>query len=219
MRSHLAARQQIYCIRHRGDLVHVVGYQDAGEAQHVVQAADQPQDDAERNGIQAYEGFVVDEDLGIHDDGTGERDTPPHAAGELGGHELRRPAKPHRLQLGQHQLADQPPRKIRVLPQRERHVLEDVQVGEQRPVLEQHPHAPAQRVQRGAAHRAHVLSRDDQAPRVRAQLPGDKTEERGLAGSARSHDRGDPAGHDVHVESVEDRPPVDCVAQIADLDD
>ena len=106
-----------------------------------------------------------------------------------------------------------------MLAQRERHVLEDVQVGEQRAVLEQHAHAPAQRVQPGAPQRAHVLSRDDQAARVRAQLPGDQTQERGLAGAARSHDRGDPAGRDVHVEPVEDRPPVDGIVQIADLDD
>ena len=56
-------------------------------------------------------------------------------------------AQADRVQLRQHDGADQALRQPRVLAQRERDVLEHVDVGEQRAVLEQHAHAPAQRIE------------------------------------------------------------------------
>ncbi len=138
---------KIHRVGHRRDLRHVVRHHDAGEAERVVQAANQAQDDAHRDRVEADEGLVVDQDLRVHDDRARQRDAPRHAAGELRGHQLRGAAQTDRLQLGEHQLADQPLRQIRVLAQREGDVLEHVQIGEQRAVLEQHAHAPAQHVQ------------------------------------------------------------------------
>ena len=48
------------------------------------------------------------------------------------------------LELHQHQAAQHGLRQARMFAHRESHVLEDIQVSEQRAVLEQHAHAPAQ---------------------------------------------------------------------------
>ena len=137
-------------------------HHDAGQPERIVQAADQAQDDAERNRIETDEGLIVDEDLRIHDDRARERHAARHAAGKLRGHERRRAAQAHRLQLGEHDQTDQPLRQIGVLAQRKGDVLEDAQVREERAVLEQHAHALAQRIQGIAAHGAHVLPGDEQ---------------------------------------------------------
>ena len=60
------------------------------------------------------------------------------------GLESRGAAQADGLQLDEHDAAQQPLRQPRVLAQRERDVLEHVEVGEQRAVLEQHADAPAQ---------------------------------------------------------------------------
>ena len=57
------------------------------------------------------------------------------------------PRRPDRVQLREHEVAHQPLRQPGVLAQREGDVLEHVEVGEQRAVLEQHAHLPAQRVE------------------------------------------------------------------------
>ena len=46
-RDHFAARQQEYLIRDGGDLLHIVRDDDAGDAQRIVQAANQTQNDAQ----------------------------------------------------------------------------------------------------------------------------------------------------------------------------
>ena len=112
----------------------------------VVHVLDESQDHAEGDRIETDERLVVDQQFRIHDDGARQRHAPRHAAGELGGHQIRRAAQADRLQLGEHQLADQGFGQIGVLAHRESDVLEHVHVGEQRAVLEQHAHALAQRV-------------------------------------------------------------------------
>ena len=64
------------------------------------------------------------------------------------GHQLRRAAQADRVELHQHQVADQLVGQVGVLAQRERDVLEHRQVGEQRAELEQHADLAAQREQR-----------------------------------------------------------------------
>ena len=124
-------------------------------------------------GIEPDEGLVVDEHLGVHHDRARERHAPRHAAGELRRHQPRGAAQAHGVQLRQHERADQPLRQVRVLAQREGDVLEDVEIREQRAVLEQHAHAPAQRVEL-AARRS-----------VRDVPPVDTRRCRGRAGSGR----------------------------------
>ena len=59
-------------------------------------------------------------------------------------------------------------RQVGVLAHREGDVLEHVEVGEQRAVLKQHPHALAQRVHRRGAQRGEVAAEDQHLPAVGA---------------------------------------------------
>ena len=135
---------------------------------------DEPQDEAERDRIEPDERLVVEQNLGIHDDGARQRHAPRHAAGELRRHERRGAAQADCLQLGEHQPADQRLGQVGVLAHRERDVLEDVQVGEQRAVLEQHAHAPAQRVDSGTAESREILAEDQHPAAVGEGLRRDE---------------------------------------------
>ncbi len=125
------------------------------------------------------------------------------------------PRRPTACSLVSTTRADQPLGQARVLAQRERHVLEDVDVREQRAVLEQHAHAPAQRVQRCAVESRDVAAVDDDLARVGVDLPGDQPQQRGLAGAARTHDGRDRAPADADVEPAEDRLAVHGVVHAA----
>jgi hypothetical protein len=105
-----------------------------------------------------------------------------------------------------------------VLAQRERHILEYVLVGEQRAVLKQHAHAPAQRIQLRAAQVADVDAVEQHLALVGPHLPGDQLEERRLAGAARPHDGRDAAACDLQVQPGEDRAPADRIVNIANFD-
>ena len=76
------------------------------------------------------------------------RAMPPESSAGIS---VRGAAQPHRMQLHQHERADERLRQIRVLAHRKRDVLEHVEIGEQRAVLEQHAHALAQRDRSRAA--------------------------------------------------------------------
>ena len=134
-------------VREDRQLLDVVRHDDAGDAERVVHLPHQPHDHAHRDRIEAGERLVVDQHLRIGRHRARERHAPRHAAGQLRGHQPRRAAQADGLQLRQHDVADQRFGQIGVLAQRERDVLEHVDVREQRAVLEQHAHAPAQRVQ------------------------------------------------------------------------
>ena len=64
-------------------LVHVVGHHDRGQAERLVQAADQLDDLVERDRVEAGEGLVVHHQLRIGGDGARERHAPRHAAREV----------------------------------------------------------------------------------------------------------------------------------------
>jgi len=73
------------------------------------------------------------------------------------------------MQLGEHQIAHESFRKPGVLAQRKGDVLEHVEVGEQRAVLEQHAHPPAQREQLPPAEARDVAAlHQDPAPSGRS---------------------------------------------------
>ena len=119
------------------------------------------------------------------------------------------------MQLHEHDVAYQAFRKPGVLTQRERDVLEHVEVGEQRAVLKQHAHAPAQRVQRAPVEGADVAAVDDHLPGVGEYLSRHEPQQRRLARTARAHDRRHLAAPDGDVEPAEDRFAVDGVVDAA----
>jgi hypothetical protein len=66
-----------------------------------------------------------------------------HAARELARNAARGPAQAHGLQLRHHDVAQEALRQACVLAQRKCDVFVHVEIGQQRAILEQHPHAPA----------------------------------------------------------------------------
>ena len=153
-RHDLAVRQDVAHVGDLRNLAHVVRDHDAADAERVVQRADQAHHHAHRDRVEAGERLVVEQDLRIHDDGAGQRHAPGHAARQLLRLQMGRAAQPDRMQLREHEVADDALRQPGVLAQREGDVLEHVEVGQQRAVLEQHAHAPAQRVEIAPLQRA-----------------------------------------------------------------
>ena len=129
------------------DRLQFVRHQHAGDAERLVERADQFQHLVQRHRIEADEGLVIENQHRIEHDRPRQRHAPRHATGQLVRHQPRRAAQAHRLQLQQHQVADQHLRQFGVLAQRKRHVLEHVEIGQQGRVLEQVADAFAQLVQ------------------------------------------------------------------------
>jgi hypothetical protein len=140
------------------------------------------------------------------------------ASGQFLRHELLRPTQAHGLELHQHQATQHGLGKTRMFAHRERHVLEHVQIGEQRAVLEQHAHALAQREQLTGGKRAHVLPQHLHRAGRRPYLAREQSQQRGLARAAGPHHCGDAALPDGQIEPVEDLPGADAVAHSTDLD-
>jgi hypothetical protein len=213
----LALRKQKAVMRDGRQLVHVVRDDDRGDAQCLVHLLDEPADDPHGDGIEADEGLVVDEDVGIHDDRPGQGDATRHAARELGRHQPRGPPQTDGMQLREHQVPHERLGQLRVRAQWKGDVFVDIHVGEQRPVLEQHAHAASHGEQFLVRHLRDVLAEHADVAALGVDLPGDELEQRRLAGARGAHDRGDPAAASGDVESVEDRAAADGVAHISDL--
>src|SRR5688500_15719579 len=100
-------------------LLHIVGHHDGGQAERLVQAADQLDDLVERDRVQAGEGLVVHEELRVGGDRARERHAARHAAREVAGHHLACAAQADGVQLHQHQALDQLFGHLEILADRE----------------------------------------------------------------------------------------------------
>ncbi|MNC33032.1 hypothetical protein D3C75_814130 [compost metagenome] len=87
--------------------------------------------------------------------------------------------------------------------QRERDVLEHIEVGEQRAALEQHAHLLAGVEQVAARQRRQVLPGNPYLTARGAQLCAHQAEQRGLAAPRWPHDAGDLAARDADVHVAE----------------
>ena len=117
-------------------LVDVMGDDEGGHAESVVQAPDQASDDASRDGVKAREGLVIHHQHGIERDGAGQRHPPGHAAGQLRGRQSRRAAQTHRLELHQHEVANHGFGQFGLLPIGKGDIVEDAEISEERAELE-----------------------------------------------------------------------------------
>jgi hypothetical protein len=131
LRGDAAVGQHDHLVGDAEGLFQVVRDDDAGDAQRVVQLADQLGRRAQRNGVEAGERLVVHHQVGIERDGARQRDAARHAARHLAGHQVARAAQADGIELHQHDVAHQRLGQLRVLTQRERHVVEHRHVGEQ----------------------------------------------------------------------------------------
>src|SRR6202022_2102238 len=105
-----------------------------------------------------------------------------------------------RLQLGEHQPADQRLGQVRMLAYRESNILEHADVGQQGTVLKQHAHPFAQGVDLGGARLLDITAHYDHLADIGKDLTRDQSQQRGFAGTARSHDRGNAAPADLDVQ-------------------
>jgi len=183
-----------------------VGDHDTGDPQGVVEQADQAHQDTHGDGVLAGERLVVHEDLRVQGNRPGQCDAALHAAGELVGHQLDGTAQPHRLQLHQYDVADHLLGQAGMHAQRERDVLEHVEIGEQRAALEQHAHLLAHVEQLAAREARQVVpGHPDLAPGGH-QLGGDQAQQGRLATAGRPHDGRDLASRNGDIDVVEDTP-------------
>src|SRR5690606_9188952 len=105
------------------------------------------------------------------------------------------------LQLREYDVADERFRQSGMLAQRERHVLEHIEIREQRAGLEQHAHAQAQSVQLATAETRDIHAVEQHLAAVWADLPRDQAQQRRLARAARAHDRRHAATVDGEVQA------------------
>src|SRR5690606_11934235 len=91
-------------------------------------------------------------------------------------------------------------------------------IGEQRAVLEQEPHPPAQRVKRVSVERGDVVAIDTNGAGVRTQLTGYEAQQRGLGSAAGSNEGGDPAAWDVDVHAIREHLVAAAIPEAAYLD-
>ncbi|MCY1395091.1 hypothetical protein D9M71_100200 [compost metagenome] len=180
-----------------------MGNHDAGDAQRIVEQANQTHQNAHGDGVLADKGFVVHENLWIERNRPGQRDPALHAAGKLVGHQFDGTAQTHGLQFKQDDVADHFFRQLRVNPQRKRDILEDIEVGKQRATLKQHTHMLARIEQVAARQFRQVLTVDPYFAPGRPQLGPHQTQKRGLAAPGRPHDAGDLASRDTDIDIIE----------------
>ena len=102
--------------------------------------------DAHRDRVEAGERLVVHDQFRIERGGADHGHAARHAAGNLTRFQLGGIAQTDRVELHQHQVADQLFRQIGMLAQGKRDVVKHGQIGEQRAELEQHAHFAAQTV-------------------------------------------------------------------------
>ena len=200
-------------------LLDVVRHDDAGDAERLVELLDQPRGDAHGDRVEAGEGLVVEHQFGVERDRARQRDAARHATGDLAGHQVARAAQPDRVQLHQHQVADHRLGDRRVLAQREGDVVEHRQVGEQRPELEQHPHATTRGVETVAVQRGEVDAVEQHAALHRPDLPGDQAQHGRLAAAGGAHQRDHAAARHDQVHVAQDHPVAIARAHALELDE
>jgi hypothetical protein len=113
-------------------------------------------------------------------------------------------AQADRVELEQHQVADQLFGQVGVLAQREGDVVEHGQVGEQRAELEQHAHLAAQAVQAVGVELVHHFAADRHFALLRADLAADQAQHGGLAAAGTTHDGDDLPAREVHAQVRQD---------------
>ena len=185
-------------------LLHVVGHHDRGQAERVVQAADQLDDLVERDRVEAGEGLVVHHQLRVGGDGARERHAPRHAAREVARHHVARAAQADRVQLHQHQAPHQLLGQVEVLADREGDVVVHREVAEQARGLEHHADLEAQLVELVGVELVHVLARDRDRAARGLELAADQLQQRGLARAAAAEDRHHLAARDVERQAAQD---------------
>ena len=198
--------------------VQVMGNDHAGQAQGVIQITDQPGGHAQRDRVQAREGFVVKHQIRVQRDRPRQGHAPRHAARHLGRHQVARATQAHGIELHQDQITDHRLRQPGVLAQGEGHVFENRQIGEQGAELEQHAHAAAHGVELIKIKPRQILAIEQDLACYRTNLPAEQAQHRGLA-AARGTDEGQYlAARDAQVHLFQNHALAIAAADLAQFD-
>ncbi len=124
------------------DLGDLVADHDRGEAELLVQLQDQVVNGVDENGVEARGRLVEEDDLGLVDEGPGDRHALAHAARDLRRVLVAHAGQAHLLELLLDAALDLACRQARLFPQREGDVVGHRHRVEEGPALEYDPVAP-----------------------------------------------------------------------------
>lgn len=218
MAQHLGIPDHIDVIGDAGGFSQVMRDHHAGDPQRIIEQTDQPHQNAHGNRILAHERLVIQQDLRVHRDGAGQRNTTLHAPRQLVRHQFQRPTQTDGLQFHQDNVTNHFFGELGVHTQRECHVLEHVEIGEQRTALKQHAHLLAHVEQLITRQLRQADTRDANIASRGPQLGSDQAQQGRLAAAGGAHDAGDLAARDADVDLVENRPRATLKADALQLD-
>ncbi len=192
---------QHHAVGHLERFFLVVGDEDRGDVQVVVQFAQPAPQLLPHLGVERAEGLVEQQHARLHRQRAGERDALALAAGELRRKAVGQPVELHQVQQFMHLVRDLLLRRAlaaRLHAHAEGHVVEHRHVAEQRVVLEHEADLAVAHVRaRG------VLAVEQHLAGVGLFQPGDDAQQRGLA-AARGTEQGDQfAGGEIERDVVE----------------
>src|SRR5512134_15858 len=190
-----------------------------GEMVLVIRPADEVQDGVPDDGVQPRGGLVEQDDLRVHHHRPRQGRTAHHPSGELVGVLLPRRVEAHLPQDPVHLLPDLRLRKVRLLPERECHVLEHVHGVEQRPRLEEHPETAPHAVEFPPGKPVDVDPVEEYLSAVGLHQPDHVLEDQALPRPGEADDRGDPAPGDLQRDPVEHPPPVERLLHPCEAED
>ena len=188
-----------------------MGDEERSHAGAAVQAQDLLADDDGGEGVQLAGGFIIEDELGLDDEGAGDGGAFFHAAGEFGGRLVDGVGEADIRQFLPHDGADLLRRFQPVFAEVEAHVFADGQGAQEGAGLEDEGHAVF-----GGDLRAGDGFAVDQDLAGIGRLEADEMfEQHALAAAAGPHDDEDLAGFDIEVEALEDFLSVKTLAQAA----
>src|SRR5882762_465639 len=194
----------------------VVGDEDGGDVQVVMQPAQPPPQVLAHLGVERAERFVQEQDLGLHGQRAGERDALALAPRELRRVAVREPVELDQTQQVVHPRVDlfaRRPRPARPHPQAKGHVLEHRHLPEERVVLEAEAHLALA----GSASRG-LLAVDEDFTGIGRGQATDDAQQRGLPAAARTEQRHQLALADLERDPVQGDEAAEALADVAKPD-
>lgn len=153
------------------------------------------------------ERLIAEQDARVERHRARKRHSTRHSTRKLGWHEPCRTAQSHGMQLHQHDGSQQRLRQIRMLTQWKCDVLERVEIGKERPLLEEYAHVEPYSIEIAGSKFRDIFTLHQNLAPIRPHLTGDESQECRLARAARAHDGGDTTASHLQVETSEDAPP------------
>ncbi len=184
--------------------VHIVGDDDAGDAEFFAKFVDELVNAIGADGVEAGGGFIVKDDAWLEDDGAGEGDALALAAGELGGEFVLDAFEVNEFEGVMNLVAALRFGECGVLDEWEGDVVSDGHGVKEGRELEEKADLEADGCQIAFAELIDPLLFDPDLAFARLQQADDVLEEDRLAAAARPHDDRGLAARDVDIDTIED---------------